>query len=367
MTKKIGVGVIGASPVNPGWAMVAHIPAIQALPEFELRAVSTSRPDTARAAAEALGVKAFYSAADLINHDGVDLVVVAVKAPLHKALIMSALEARRAVFSEWPLASNLADAQQLVSYAHERKVRTFIGMQARYSPVLARAGGLIAQGYIGGVLATTLVGSAMAWGAKTDAAHAYMFDQANGASTLSVSALHALDAMQCVLGPLKNVAAITAVGRATIEIVDEKRRIAATAPDHISLSGVLASGAVASVHYRGGTSRAGNLRWEINGTDGDLLITSTNGNLQVADLKLEGGRGDAETLSAVPVPAHMANLPETLRTGMGANVAREYMAIARDMADDTHFVPDFSYALSRHRLLAQIEESARLGVNVRLI
>ena len=42
--KKIGVGIIGASPLTPdSWAVNAHIPAIKALPEdYELRAVSTS-------------------------------------------------------------------------------------------------------------------------------------------------------------------------------------------------------------------------------------------------------------------------------------------------------------------------------------
>jgi predicted dehydrogenase len=51
--KTIGVGVIGASPLSPGWAAVAHIPAIQALPDFALRAVSTSRQESAAAAAKA--------------------------------------------------------------------------------------------------------------------------------------------------------------------------------------------------------------------------------------------------------------------------------------------------------------------------
>jgi hypothetical protein len=31
---KIGVGVVGASPLNPGWAVKAHVPAIQILPPW---------------------------------------------------------------------------------------------------------------------------------------------------------------------------------------------------------------------------------------------------------------------------------------------------------------------------------------------
>ena len=48
--ERFGVGVNGASPLNPGGLL--HIPAIRALPDYELRAVSTSRAESARAAAD---------------------------------------------------------------------------------------------------------------------------------------------------------------------------------------------------------------------------------------------------------------------------------------------------------------------------
>jgi predicted dehydrogenase len=56
--RKTGVGIIGASTGE--WAAIGHVPAIRALPDYELRAVSTSRQESAEAAAEAFGVKAAY-------------------------------------------------------------------------------------------------------------------------------------------------------------------------------------------------------------------------------------------------------------------------------------------------------------------
>jgi hypothetical protein len=44
--EKIRVGIIGASMRN-GWGRDAHIPALRALPEFEITAVSTSRQEPA--------------------------------------------------------------------------------------------------------------------------------------------------------------------------------------------------------------------------------------------------------------------------------------------------------------------------------
>ena len=51
-TEKIRVGIIGASMRN-GWGSDAHIPALSALPEFEITAVCTSREETADETAKA--------------------------------------------------------------------------------------------------------------------------------------------------------------------------------------------------------------------------------------------------------------------------------------------------------------------------
>jgi len=40
---KIRVGIIGAN-AHYGWSMRAHLPALRAMPDYELMAVCTSRP-----------------------------------------------------------------------------------------------------------------------------------------------------------------------------------------------------------------------------------------------------------------------------------------------------------------------------------
>ncbi|MET3175642.1 UNVERIFIED_ORG: putative dehydrogenase [Arthrobacter sp. UYCu721] len=56
----LGVGIIGVSPVQ-GWAATAHIPALRALPNYEIRALSSHSAESARAAGEAFGVSAVFS------------------------------------------------------------------------------------------------------------------------------------------------------------------------------------------------------------------------------------------------------------------------------------------------------------------
>ena len=54
MADKIRVGIVGATvtPGGSGWGANAHVPALQALPNYELKAVCTAHEKTARASAE---------------------------------------------------------------------------------------------------------------------------------------------------------------------------------------------------------------------------------------------------------------------------------------------------------------------------
>ena len=72
-TEKIRVGIIGAN-VRNGWGRDAHIPALRALPEFEITAVSTSRQETADETAKHFGIPhAFADPYKMVQHPDVDL------------------------------------------------------------------------------------------------------------------------------------------------------------------------------------------------------------------------------------------------------------------------------------------------------
>src|SRR4051812_33449179 len=73
---KLGVGIIGVNPAW-GWAATAHIPALRALPDYEVRALSATSAEAARAAGEAFGVAAVFSHHEpLVAQPGVDVVAV---------------------------------------------------------------------------------------------------------------------------------------------------------------------------------------------------------------------------------------------------------------------------------------------------
>jgi predicted dehydrogenase len=117
---------------------------------------------------------------------------------------------------------------------------------------------------------------------------------------------------------------------------------------------------VASIFYRGGLSRTGDLRWEINGTDGDVLITSpaANGNIQATELVLAGGRGSDRNVEAIRVPEGDTG------AGLGGparNVAALYAAFAHDLSEGTTVAPSFSDAVHLHRLIDRIAGGASIA------
>ena len=144
--EKIRVGIIGAN-ANYGWSMRAHLPALLALPEYELTAVCTSSAGTAAESAKTYGAKsAFHDYHEMVAHPDIDLVSVSVRVPLHHDMVMAALAEGKHVFCEWPLGGNLEEAQEMASLARPKGVTSMVGLQARGAPAILHLRELISQG-----------------------------------------------------------------------------------------------------------------------------------------------------------------------------------------------------------------------------
>lgn len=356
----IRVGIIGASP-GRSWSVRAHVPALLDLPDlYRITAVSTTRIETAReTAAEFRVPHAFSDAADLCARPDVDLVVVAVKVPEHRELVRTAIAAGKAVYCEWPLGNGLAEAEELARLAREAGVVAVAGTQALASPAVRYVKDLVADGFVGEVLSSTVVGSGMIGGATISAADAYTADPANGATMLTIPVGHVLAALQDGLGEMAEVGAILAQRRTSTRVVETGEQIPLTASDQILVQGRLDGGVALSLHYRGGVSRGTNLLWEINGTEGDLRITSDGGHAQMFDLSVSGGRGEDKSIAPMPVPDRYHN--GVSAGGFARNIGHFYRRLAGDLRDGTHLATTFDDAVRLHQLIDAIERSAATG------
>src|SRR5256885_4832822 len=362
----LGVGIIGVNPAW-GWAATAHIPALRALPNYEIRALSARSAESARAVGQAFGVSAVFSDhRELVIQPDIDVVAVTVKVPHHRELVSAALAAGKAVYCEWPLGRDLDDARAMAALAAEKSVRTVVGLQARQAPAVEFVQQLLRDGYVGEVLSTTIVGLSIA-GDKLVQPNDYMLDKANGANLLTVPFGHSLDMLSYVLGEFAELSAVSDVRRPVITIQETGEGIAKTAADQIAVIGPLNSGATASIHIREAVAGGTGFLWEINRSDGTLRITADAALPEIFPLTVAGAQGRNE-LAELTVPTALTQKWPTLTSLEGApafNVGRSYAAFAAGIDNGTHTVPDLADAVRRHEVIAAIERSATSGRRVK--
>jgi predicted dehydrogenase len=364
--RRFKVGIVGLQP-GRSWAARAHIPALRALADtFEIAGIANTSKASAEAAAAATGIpRAYENVAALVADPEIDIVTVAVKVPHHFALTKAAIDASKHVYCEWPLGNGLAEAEEMTRLAAAKGVLGVVGTQARAAPEIEYARQLIAEGYVGEVLSSSLVAYGRGWGGAIDSQKigGYLLDRRNGATMLTIPLGHTLAALRDVLGDIDALSAVLATRRKTAKALDTGETLPVTAPDQVLVSAMLASGAPLSIHFRGGQPRDGNgLLWEVNGSAGDLRITGPSGHTQMVQLSLEGARGDEKTFRKLAVPsAYGTGWPEDVIPG---NVARLYARMARDLRDGTHSAPSFADAVAVHRIIDAIERAAESGARI---
>ncbi|MBO9379853.1 gfo/Idh/MocA family oxidoreductase [Sphingomonas histidinilytica] len=388
--KPLGVGLIGANP-DRGWAISSHLPALLdggADADVRLVAAGTSRPETAKRAEEKFGVPGYADYRDLIRDPAVDIVTVSVKLPLHHQIVSAALDAGKHVYCEWPLARTLDEAEDLAARAKAAGSHSMIGLQSRASPALDRLASLIRDGYVGDILGVSVVASGFGWGGAIDAGNAYLFDAANGATLLTITGGHLLDAVVRACGEIEAVSAYLPTRRsrvavlppaelaryrtfeavvafpeageapaASADVINAAESFRPTSPDQVAITARLAGGAPLSVHIRGGLQRSTGLMIEVIGTEGELRLTGPAGVIQMVPLALSGARGATRTLEPIAV----AEDPRDALGPISANLARLYAAFARDIREGTRTVADFGLAARHQRLMEAIQSAGASG------
>jgi predicted dehydrogenase len=365
MTAPIRVGIVGVN-AHRGWAAEAHIPALRSLPAYEITAVGTTRQESADAAAAAFGIKlAFGDYRDLVASPEVDLVVVAVKVAHHREIVDAALKAGKAVYSEWPLGLGLDESQAMVDLAESTGARTLVGLQSRSTEGVMYARDLVASGYIGEVLSTSVIASA-GLGGVIDQGNSYILKRENGATLLRLVVAHTLDVIQHVLGGFAEVSSVLDLRRPDYVLLETGEKLVKTAPDQVVVAARLETGVTASIHFREGHQGGEMFLWEINGTEGTLQLRAGGGHPGMFAVSVSGAQG-GDRVAPMPIPAEYAEQTpglEAIENTTAHSVARMYDIFARDFRTGTHTAPAFEQALATFRVIEAIENSAASGTRV---
>src|SRR6202167_3219991 len=346
----VRIGIIGATPAR-GWGTAAHLPALQALEEFEVTAVSTTRLSTARATAEVFGIPlAFADDDELVSHPDVDAVAITVKVPEHDRLIRAALAAGKHVFSEWPLGVDLGQAIALADLARASGVHHVVGLQGYQAPGALFVRELIENGDLGQLLTVSVVAAGGPAGRRIPQANVYATDVTAGATVLSISTGHILATLARAVGEFRQVSAVVASVNKETTIIETGQTVPVTAPDQVVLAGRLESGAAASIAVQGGSAAVTpDFELRIVGTAATLVVRpATPGGIHITEWAISISKPDGSA-THVPVPARFSPIPAAVPAGPPRNVALLYREFARAISYGEPAAPDFAIAVRYHQ------------------
>jgi predicted dehydrogenase len=220
---------------------------------------------------------------------------------------------------------------------------------------------MIDSGKIGKILSSSIIALAprefLIWGPRIKEGYAYVADSAHSGTMHHIAIGHQMDTFTHLLGDFAALSATTAIQYPTATLIDDEgkptdKTIPQKAPDHIAFTGILKSGAVSSIIWRGGqesTKGRRQLLWEIDGENGSI--------------RLEGdGVGAAMTNISDPVLYLNGELVEVKNvTSPADNLASAWAEFAGEGQYAT--IED---AVRIHRLLDAITRSAEEGKTIRL-
>ena len=372
----IKVGIVG---VRVGSR--THIPALQALPEYEVVAACAAHQETVEAACQRFGIpQGFTDYAAMLRSVDLDMVVVATPVPVHYSVVKAVVDAGKHVLCEWPLASDTAQAQAMHALAAEKGVVHAVGLQGRFSPSLLRMKEMIEEGFIGRPLFFDLTNLIPAYARPPVRGRIWFADAAHGATSLSIEAGHATDVLLWVLGNIGSLCADVQTLVKEWHMPDTGEVVPVTSPDSVIFMARMEGGAVGVLHASRVATEGSGGRFEVTGSDGRLLEWTDDGpvqkpgRLRAFKIRLDDrytGFRDAQAqqpLAGSSARAGDEEIPSRLKwvteLDPGAWMYAEaqlYRRMAVAIREGSEMRPSFSDAARVHAILDKMVESSQAG------
>jgi scyllo-inositol 2-dehydrogenase (NADP+) len=150
MNKKINTGVIRTAIVGYGFsAKTFHIPFIDALPEFEVSAISSSQTDSVKL--DWPDATHYFSAEEMLKNSDAQLVIITAPNDVHFSLAKLALENNKHVVIEKPFVTRVEDGEALIALAKEKGLVLSVYQNRRWDGDFLTAKKLIAEKKLGNI------------------------------------------------------------------------------------------------------------------------------------------------------------------------------------------------------------------------
>jgi predicted dehydrogenase len=139
------IGVIGCGGIVRG----AHLPAYRKA-GFRVTGIWNRTIETARTVAEDFGIPRVYGSwQELVASADVDIVDISLPPHLHPAVAIGAMEEKKHVMVQKPMATTYADAVRMVEAARRCGVKLAVNQNGRWEPSIRASRTLIERGLLG--------------------------------------------------------------------------------------------------------------------------------------------------------------------------------------------------------------------------
>ncbi len=146
---RLRIGVIGL-----GWFGEIHCETLVGIPNIELAALCTRKPDRLAELAKKFNVKKTYTDyREMLADKTIDAVSIVTMWDQHTDPAIAALEAGKHVFLEKPMASTVADCNRIIAASKKAKGILQIGHICRFNPRYRMAKQAVEEGRIGKIVA----------------------------------------------------------------------------------------------------------------------------------------------------------------------------------------------------------------------
>lgn len=194
MKKTVGIGIIGT-----GFARKVQIPAFAACDGAKIVSVASGSAANAEATANEFGIGHFTGDwRETVMRDDVDLVCMTTPPDLHREMVLFALEHRKHILAEKPMAMNVVEAEEMTAAAKNAGVLALIDHELRFQPGRQRAKAMLEAGEIGKVRHAKYSFRAPHRGDPSIAWN-WWSDIAQGGGTLGAINSHVIDSLQWFL------------------------------------------------------------------------------------------------------------------------------------------------------------------------
>jgi UDP-N-acetyl-2-amino-2-deoxyglucuronate dehydrogenase len=167
-------------------------------------AVSSRRPEQARAVAEAEGCQHTADAEALVRRPDVDIVAITSSSGSHARLALAAIAAGKHVVVEKPMAMSAADAGRMIAAAAGRGVTLAVISQRRFEPVNQAAHRAVTGGALGRLLLVEVSCPYYRTQEYYDSAD-WRGTVADDGGALMNQSIHSVDLMLWMAGPARDV------------------------------------------------------------------------------------------------------------------------------------------------------------------